>query len=205
MSRREEMAVAAQGAGPLTNAQKTALAVLARRAYEVQDRCGLVDRGETFDAWRRAAVADAAPGRAGLTKLTQADFRPVRDRLLRLAGANPRYASEADARMADEAARALWALRRECGRVAAAFDDGSEGAFAYAAHIVRDQAGVDPEDAPAAALWRAVYTLRSRARKRAGGASGARDGGNPARGAPRVFPRVSRAGKGHCGGRGDGL
>ena len=60
MSGREDFAVASQGAGPLTAQQRTALAVLARRASEVQAKCGLVDDGETFDAGRRAAVADAA-------------------------------------------------------------------------------------------------------------------------------------------------
>ena len=194
MGRREEMAVAAQGAGPLTKAQRTALAILARRAYEVQRRCGLAD--EPFDEWRRAAVADAAPGRAGLTKLTQADFRPVRDWLSRLAGAGS-GGSAAKLRAEDERDRARWALRRECERLAPRFGGGAEGAFRYAEAILIDQAGGNEPDARA--YWRALYTIRARAGKRARSASGAPDGGNPVSGAPRVFPRVSRAGKGHLG------
>ena len=195
MSRREELAVAAQGAGPLTQHQTRALVLLARRAYALQRKCGLVDEGVSFDEWRRAAVADAAPGRAGLTKLTQADFRPVRDWLRRLAGAGSE-GSAAKLRAADELARAEWALARAAERAAPFFDGGAEGAARYADAILRDQCGGEAPDARA--VWRAVYTLRSRAkaRKRARSASGASNGPECPAASPRVFPRVSRAGKG---------
>ena len=204
MSRREEMAVAAQGAGPLTQHQTRALVLLARRAYALQRKCGLVEEGVSFDEWRRAAVADAAPGRAGLTKLTQADFRPVRDWLRRLAGEEPQTAggrprTPAELRAADELARAEWALARAAERAAPFFDGGAEGAARYADAILRDQCGGEAPDARA--VWRAVYTLRSRAkaRKRARSAPGAPNGPECPAAAPRVFPRVSRAVSGLCG------
>lgn len=172
------------------------LALLARRAYAVQRKCGLVEEGVGFDEWRHAAVADAAPGRAGLTKLTQADFRQVRDWLRRLAGAGS-GGSAAKLRAADELARARWALKRECERLAPRFGGGAEGAFRYAEAILIDQAGGNEPDARA--YWRALYTIRARAGKRARSAFPGPDGGNPVAEAPRVFPRVSRGVSGLSG------
>ena len=200
---RAAFAVAGQGAGPLTQHQVRSLVLLARRAYAVQRSLGLAEE-EPFDEWRHAAVADAAPGRPGLKLLRQEDFCAVRDYLKRLAGGSPAAASAREAREDDSRRRALWALRRECVRLADAFDGGAEGAVRYAASIVRKETGAAPEAASPVALWRAVYTLRSRAKARRAkqaaesrrSAPGAPEGEMPPRKAPRVFPLVSRAGTG---------
>lgn len=174
MGRREGMAVAAQGAGPLTAAQRRALAVLARRAYEAQKALGAVEG--PFDEWRHAALADVAPSRPGLTRLTQADFAPARDWLSRLAGGAGSGKGADELRAADELRRARWALSRECARLAGRFEGGEAGARRYAASLLGDRAGGIAADATAAQVWQALYTLRARAARRAGKDEGRRAG-----------------------------
>lgn len=196
---RPGFAVSAQGAGPLTPLQKRSLAALARKAYAVQKRLGLAD--EPFDEWRHAAVSDAAPGRPGLTCLTQADYAAVRDWLMQLSGAESAGAA-GSLREADEIRRARFALDRECRARAAAFEGGAAGAKRYAEKIVVARSGA--AGPTAGAIWQAIFTLRARAVKRVLSASAAPDGENHVRAARRVFPRFSRAGIGLTGGTGDG-
>ncbi|MBR1836411.1 MAG: hypothetical protein IJ783_03910, partial [Kiritimatiellae bacterium] len=69
MSDAADLAIAAAAAEPLTARQRVALAVLARRAWAAQRKLGLAE--EDFDAWRHAAVQDAAPHACGLSELAQ--------------------------------------------------------------------------------------------------------------------------------------
>lgn len=52
------------------------LIMAARSAYNRQSECGLLENGETFDAWRHRQCMDAV-GRPGITACNHADFRPL--------------------------------------------------------------------------------------------------------------------------------
>lgn len=62
--------------GNLKPAEITPLVMAARAAYNRQSECGLVDDGETFDAWRHRQCMDAV-GRPGITACNHGDFRPL--------------------------------------------------------------------------------------------------------------------------------
>lgn len=190
----EDRAIEAQGAGPLTPLQIRTLAVEARRAWEVQRRLGLAP--EDFDAWRHAAVQDAAPGRRGLRDLTQADFVHVRDWLKELAGGARPVAKDGD----DDARRARWRLRRTLDALAWAFG-GKEEARRYADALFRDIHRTTFEEATARQVWQVVFTVKNRADAKAG------DWTNAPAGRRRFFPThpgKARRGPGRRGAAGNG-
>lgn len=214
MSDAADMAIAGQGAAPLTRRQTIALAVLARQAYERMRKIGLAE--EPFDEWRRAAVAEAVPGAKGLRDLSQESFAAAADyfRALRDDGrmGDGRLLAEEDRRR-----RAFWALRR-CLKRAEERWPGPGTPEDYARALFERIHGTTMEEATARQIWLVTITFRNRTwgsaprrlpgrpRKRAPGASPRPDGQFAAAAAPRVFPRVSRAGIGHSGrgGRSEG-
>ena len=62
--------------GNLKPAEIKPLVMAARSAFNRQSECGLVDDGETFDAWRHRQCMDAV-GRPGITACNHGDFRPL--------------------------------------------------------------------------------------------------------------------------------
>lgn len=62
--------------GNLKPAEIKPLVMAARAAFTRQSECGLVDDGETFDAWRHRQCMDAV-GRPGITACNHGDFRPL--------------------------------------------------------------------------------------------------------------------------------
>jgi hypothetical protein len=61
------------------------LVMAAREAYDYQNSLGNIDRGQTFDAWRRAEVKSKV-GRDGLSACSHDDFKPLMGHFQLLAG-----------------------------------------------------------------------------------------------------------------------
>lgn len=206
MSDAADLAIAGQGAAPLSRKQTIALAILARQAHEKMRKIGLAD--EPFDEWRRIAVAEAVPGAKGLRDLTQETFAVAADYFRALRddghmGDSRRLAAE------DQRRRAFWALRR-CLRRAEDNWRGPGTPEDYARALFKRIHGTTMEEATARQIWLVKMTFQNRtggargaglakpkAAKRAARAMPLPDGQFAAAAAPRVFPRVSRAGIGH--------
>ena len=194
-----DKAVRAQGGAVVKPHQVKAMVIAARRAYKMQADAGLVDDGVDFDAWRRAALHDivgaAAP--SSFRAVTQRDYAAVMDYFWELAGdaAEAQRGRGAEIRHADEQRRALWALTLVEGEVAGAFG-GREGARRYADALFGKIHRTSRIAASARQVWAVIFTLKSRARRRARTALGARGtpGASSATPAPSErFPAFSRA------------
>ncbi|MBR1836840.1 MAG: hypothetical protein IJ783_06090, partial [Kiritimatiellae bacterium] len=133
------------------------------------------------------------------------DFVAVRAWLQELTDGQRPTASVRVMRDSDDARRARWSLRRTCASFARSYG-GEDGALRYAGALLRDIHHTTWEDATARQLWAVAFTMRARRRgatrpgkpaERAGRRVVPENGQFAAPGAPRVFPRVSRAGIGH--------
>lgn len=70
--------------GNLKPAEIKPLVMAARKAYDIQDRAGLID-GQSFDAWRHTQCMDVV-NKPGLTACNHSDFRPLLAHFQILAG-----------------------------------------------------------------------------------------------------------------------
>ena len=210
-----DRAVRAQGGGVVKPHQVTAMVLAARRAYKVQSELGLVDDGTGFDAWRRATLHDivgaAAPD--SFRAVTQRDYAAVLRYFGGLAGETveklnveklksnstfqPFNPSTFQLRVADEVARALWALGLEEAAQADAFG-GREGARRYADALFAKIHRTERYAATAKQIWAVIFTLRNRAAKirskTALGARGASGGTLAAPASSSRFPALSLGG-----------
>ena len=107
-----DKAVRAQGGGVVKPHQVVAMILAARRAYKVQSELGLVDDGVDFDAWRKATLHDVTGGDApeSFRTVTQRDYAAVLAYFGELAGERAEARRSDTIKVADERARALWAL-----------------------------------------------------------------------------------------------
>ncbi len=203
-----DKAVRAQGGAVVKPQQVKAMVIAAHRAFKVQEKVGLVDDGEDFDTWRRAALHDivgaAAP--SSFRAVTQRDFAAVMEYFARLAGDRTSDFGHrtSETTRDDETRRALWALTLEEGESAEAFG-GREGARCYADALFEKIHKTDRYAATAKQIWAVIFTLRNRAKKRAEArrfengaktALGARGAAGVHLGAPgpsKRFPAFSRA------------
>ena len=142
---------------PLTNPQKAALSILARRAWaqEMADLDGA--SSESADDWRHRHVAQVT-GCDGLLCCTQAHYCALIAHFEGILG-NADAAMEAQLRSATEPRRQAEAvLLRECGKSGLSLN--------YAAAICRNQYRCSLEEANTRQIWSLVYTIRNRGQHR---------------------------------------
>jgi len=166
---REQYAIAAQGAKPITATQLKALMATAKKAFAVQRELGTIDDWPDFDVWRKAVLYYLTEGGDGPTL---ASFKEIKQR--DYAGACKRFAELAlmigtaercKSAVEDEAARARFALGRALDAAAERFDNGRDGALAYAESICQDQYKCAVAEADAPQLWRLIFTVKNRRKK----------------------------------------
>lgn len=137
---------------PLDDGQKAHICILAREAFEHVHGRPPSSQAE-FDHWRRAEQ-ERACGVSSLRAATQAEYKSIEARFLKIKG-EAKAASRAAARAATEPARlAMFKLRdalRERG-----LDE------SYAAAICRKQFKRSLSEASERQLWCLVYTVRNR-------------------------------------------
>ena len=164
-----DKAVRAQGGAVVKPQQVKAMVIAAHRAFKEQVKVGLVDDGEDFDTWRRAALHDvvgaAAP--SSFRAVTQRDYAAVMEYFARLVGDRTSDFGHrtSETTRDDEAARALWALTLEEGAVEECFG-GREGARRYADALFEKIHKTNRCTATARQIWAVIFTLRNRAKKR---------------------------------------
>lgn len=71
--------------GNMTPREIQPLLMAARKAFDCQERAGLLDEGEKFDAWRHRQCMEAV-GKPGLTACHHADYKPLLAHFQTLAG-----------------------------------------------------------------------------------------------------------------------
>ena len=191
-----DKAVRAQGGFVVKPHQVKAMILAARRAYDIQEKAGLVDDGVGFDAWRRATLHDVVGGAApsSFRAVTQRDYRAVMRYFGELAR-NCGTDAIAQEKAVDERRRALWALALVEGEVAGAFGGRWEAAR-YADALFGKIHRTDRVRATARQIWAVIFTLRNRAAgKRAKpplGARGASVAHLPSPEGSNRFPAFSR-------------
>lgn len=160
-----DKAVRAQGGTVVKPHQVKAMVIAAHRAFKEQVKVGLVDDGEDFDTWRRAALHDvvgaAAP--SSFRAVTQRDYAAVIAYFEELAGGEAEHSSAI--KSGDEERRALWALTLEEGAGEECFG-GREGARRYADALFEKVHKTNRCTATARQIWAVIFTLRNRAKKR---------------------------------------
>ena len=192
-----DKAVRAQGGGVVKPHQVKAMILAARRAYKAQSELGLVDDGVDFDAWRKATLHDVTGGDApeSFRTVTQRDYAAVLAYFARLAGERAEARRSDTIKVADERARALWALDLAEGEVAEPFG-GRGGARKYADALFWKIHRTERSLATPRQIWAVIFTLRNRAAKirarKALGARGAAGVSTPPPGPSERFPAFSR-------------
>lgn len=160
-----DKAVRAQGGAVVKPHQVQAMVIAAHRAFKAQKALGLVEDGESFDAWRRATIHDvvgaAAP--SSFKAVTQRDYAAVIAYFSELAGGERAEARRIES--ADEERRALWALNLAEGEVEDSFG-GREGARRYADALLAKIHRTDRCRASARQIWAVIFTMRKRAKAR---------------------------------------
>ena len=159
-----DKAVRAQGGGVVKPHQVKAMILAARRAYKAQSELGLVDDGVDFDAWRKATLHDVTGGDApeSFRTVTQRDYAAVMEYFARLAGERAEARRSDTIKVADERARALWALNLVEGEVAGALG-GRGGARRYADALFWKIHRTERSLATPRQIWAVIFTLRKRA------------------------------------------
>lgn len=133
--------------GPLDNGQKARLCILAREAFALQ----FTDAD--FTDWRREEQFKAV-GKLSLRDCTQADYKRLEARFLRLGGEEG-DAMRAETRAGTEDKRlAFYKLEEAC--------TGAGLAMSYAAAICRNQFKCGLNEATAKQLWNLMFTIRNR-------------------------------------------
>lgn len=176
---KSDLAVAGAASAAATPAEVRRLILAAQSAWRAQRDLGLTDDG--FDAWRKGVLWDTV-GQASFRALGQRDFGLAMGAFLRLGGKAVRTAAgsrpagawgranEAIARRESgpegDRRRAEWKLREACREAADTFG-GESGALAYAESLLRHIHKTSLADATARQIWQTLFTLRSRAAKRA--------------------------------------
>ena len=179
-----DKAVRAQGGAVVKPHQVQAMVIAAHRAFKAQQKLGLVEDGESFDAWRRATIHDvvgaAAP--SSFKAVTQRDYAAVMDYFGKLGGevgscesgvvelgveelTHPLTHSQLTTRNSDEVRRALWSLTLVEGEVEGALG-GRDGARRYADALFAKIHRTDRLAASARQIWAVIFTLRQRARNK---------------------------------------
>ncbi|MCR5752795.1 MAG: hypothetical protein K6G91_12640 [Kiritimatiellae bacterium] len=160
-----DKAVRAQGGAVVKPHQVQAMVIAAHRAFKAQKALGLVEDGESFDAWRKATIHDvvgaAAP--SSFKAVTQRDYAAVIAYFSELAGGERAEARRT--KSADEERRALWALNLAEGEVEDSFG-GREGARRYADALLAKIHRTDRCRASARQIWAVIFTMRKRAKAR---------------------------------------
>jgi len=165
---REEYAIAAQGARPITAKQLQTLIITARKAYDTQRDLGLADDFGDFDKWRKGQLyyltENSDKTIASFRDITQRDYSRVlkhfSEHALMMGTAEKCKTTEQD-----EYSRAHHAFKKTIDEVAHAFDS-AEGALLYAAAIYQDQYRCPLPKATAKQIWRIIFTLKNRAKKK---------------------------------------
>ena len=162
-----DKAVRAQGGAVVKPHQVKALVIAARRAYAEQSKVGLVDDGVDFDAWRKATLHDVTGGDApeSFRTVTQRDYAAVLAYFGELAGERAEARRSDTIKVADERARALWALDLAEEEVAERFG-GRGGARKYADALFWMIHGTERTIATPRQIWAVIFTLRKRAKAR---------------------------------------
>lgn len=135
---------------PLTDLQKSTLSRLAKAAYALQDRCGLVDPGVNADAWRHAESRSVVGCR--ISEATQGHYKPLRGHFSALAGKTDldTFNDATAAPDAPDRAAIAQALRNELARFAQLPDKdgrqtGVHRAEAYLVSIAKHRGHLDPQ------------------------------------------------------------
>ena len=181
-----DKAVRGQGGAVVKPHQVQAMVIAAHRAFKAQKALGLVEDGESFDAWRRATIHDvvgaAAP--SSFKAVTQRDYAAVIAYFSELAGdgrscefgvkscelgvksSEPTQNSKlTHSQLSDEVRRALWALNLAEGEVEDSFG-GREGARRYSDALLAKIHRTDRCRASARQIWAVIFTMRKRAKKK---------------------------------------
>lgn len=153
------------GSAPLTREQKAGLARLARRAWIARGMPRAGDAGDAMHpvsasaaeaAWRHEQAVAACGLR--ISQATQRDYAAIRARFLDLLGESGE-AVRVLIRDGDNPRRiALHKLAQECGRRGLA--------MAYPDAICRRQYRVGLGEASAAQVWRILFTVKNRRKKK---------------------------------------
>lgn len=157
-----EEAIAGQGGYLLTNEQKKRLILAAQKAYNVQKSLGLAD--ETFDVWRRAALADAVQ-LSSFRMVRQHQYNAALKYFLELAG-NTGAAARVRPEAVDQAKRAKWALGHTCVELADVFG-GVKQAWNYAHVLFKRIHRTEYAFATAKQVWAVIFTMKNRAKAKA--------------------------------------
>ena len=159
---RTEMAIRGQGARLIDARQVRDLILAASKAFKRQASLGLAENGETFDAWRKAQLWDAAR-KNSFRAVTQSEFAKALNHFEVLEGAAVR---KADPEQADQERRARWKLNRLLADAAVNGRFGGEaGARAYAESLFRKIHRTSLADADARQIWQVFFTLNGRAKR----------------------------------------
>jgi hypothetical protein len=138
--------------GPLSREQKARICIMAREAFQIT-----TDDAD-FTDWRRDQQLRAC-GKESLKEAVQSDYLPLRAHFENLLGKSDR-ALETHLRAAQEPQRiAMMKLRAACD------DAGLD--LAYPSKICRQQYKCELDEANANQLWRLVFTVRNRKKKKA--------------------------------------
>lgn len=202
-----DKAVRAQGGGVVKPHQVKAMILAARRAYKAQSELGLVDDGVDFDAWRKATLHDVTGGDApeSFRTVTQRDYAAVMEYFARLAGERAEARRSDTIKVADERARALWALNLVEGEVAAAFTPGGAGesgrgaARRYADALFWKIHRTERSLATPRQIWAVIFTLRKRAKARRSDMGGAMGSSRPTKGGRETRARKGLGARGAAG------
>ena len=169
-------AVEAAASAPVSARQVQALAVQARKAFDVQGVLGNIGYGEDFDVWRKGVLWDCCQ-KTSFKALGQREWEVASAAFRALAGGEARpsraVAGEGDRR------RAVWGFRADCRAFdAEALFGAPGGAEKYAEEIASDVFGRGIARLDTAEITKVRFSLRSRAsarRRRPGCAEIAQD------------------------------
>ena len=145
---------------PLDKRQMAVLCQAARTAFDVHQKMGLVDPGETFELWRHREQLRTI-GVSSLRVARQRHYRPMLSHWMDLQG-KPMQAMASRQRGlldADNQARAM--LQSECLEAGEWFGSAAD-VRQYAAGFLRHKRHVDIGEAHARDLWHAIYIIRRR-------------------------------------------
>lgn len=134
---------------PLTNYQKSRLSILAKAAYALQQKHGLIDPGITAENWRISESITASGAR--ISEACQSHYRPLRGHFLALSGKTDIDTFNDLTAPADDASRAaiVQALRNELARFAEIPDEhgkptGAHRAEAYLFSFAQHRGNLTP-------------------------------------------------------------